>query len=273
MVMIDELGVATAGRGGDINQILLRANPTLTSARRAIAILTRQRTQLQAVVAATHTIMAQGAAHTASLQHFLDQAAALSTTGAEHRGALSQSVNRLPALLAATQPALAQLDALARGGTPLLTQLQATAPSLNRVAADLRPFAAAAKPGLARLATALRGAIPAIRQATPLLETVRAYARRSRGSTELAGRLFANLQRHGFVEGFYSVMYYIAAGLSRFDSTSHILPLLLLAPQNGACGNYATAPVAGCSAHYGSQSPYRPARARALSSLADYLVK
>ena len=42
MVLLDELGVGTAGRGEDLNQILLRANPTLTLARQAIGILNRQ---------------------------------------------------------------------------------------------------------------------------------------------------------------------------------------------------------------------------------------
>jgi hypothetical protein len=49
--------------------------------------------------------------------------------------------------------------------------------------------------------------------------------------------------------------------LSRFDSTSHLLPLFVIAPNNGACGRYATTPVVGCSAHYGAQTHYQPARA------------
>ncbi|HUE28750.1 MAG TPA: hypothetical protein VMP89_18390, partial [Solirubrobacteraceae bacterium] len=81
------------------------------------------------------------------------------------------------------------------------------------------------------------------------------------------------LQRHGFFENFYSVMYYIAASLSRFDSTSHLLSLLLVAPQNGTCGRYATTPTPGCSAHYGSQPAYTPEREQPLSGLADYLLK
>ena len=37
-----------------------------------------------------------------------------------------------------------------------------------------------------------------------------------------------------------------------------MLAILLLAPDNGVCGNYATTPVPACSAHYGSQSAYAP---------------
>jgi hypothetical protein len=79
----------------------------------------------------------------------------------------------------------------------------------------------------------------------------------------LTGRLFQNLQQHGFVENFLSVMYYIGAALSRYDQNSHMLAILLVSPDNGMCGNYATTPVPACSAHYGTQPPFAPAASRA----------
>lgn len=272
-VLIDELGIATAGRGQDINQILLRANPTLGMARRVISILNQQLGQLRTVLDATNTIAAEGASHTAAVQTFLDRAGALAELTAAHQGSLSEAIARLPALLGAAQPALQQLDSVAVNGTPLLQELQAAAPSLDQVSADLGPFAQVAKPGLASLSTALKKAIPAIRSSTPLIDAITHYAKRSEGSTILAAQLYQNLQQHGFAEYFLGVFYYVAASLARFDSTSHLLPILLVAPQNGECGNYATSPVPGCSAHYGSQPPYHPERPKALESLSDYLLK
>jgi phospholipid/cholesterol/gamma-HCH transport system substrate-binding protein len=272
-VILNELGIATAGRGEDINQILLRANPTLALARRAIAILLRQRSELQTIIDSGDVFLAQSAAHSDRLQRFLASAAGLSALVAGHRGALAQSVARLPGLLDATDPALVQLDAIARSGTPVLANLAASVPELQQVSADLVPFAAGARPALADLTVALRRTIPAIHRSVPLLDALLAYSRRSLANTELSGELYPNLQRHGFVEEFLSVAYYVAASLARFDSTSHILPLLVVAPDNGLCGNYATKPVSGCSAHYGSQPAYRPERAQALQSLTGYLTR
>ncbi len=45
-MIIDELGIGTAARGQDFNDILRRANPALALARQAISILDRQRAQL-----------------------------------------------------------------------------------------------------------------------------------------------------------------------------------------------------------------------------------
>ena len=84
--------------------------------------------------------------------------------------------------------------------------------------------------------------------------------RRCRGRS-CSRRLASNLQQHGFVENFLGVVYYVAAGLARFDTTSHMLSILLVGAKNGLCGAYATTPVAGCSAHFGSAPAYTPASA------------
>jgi phospholipid/cholesterol/gamma-HCH transport system substrate-binding protein len=274
-VIINELGIGTSGRGEDFNAILRRANPALALARRTISILTRQKSELATIVDATDSLTKDGAAHTQTIQNFLDRASALAAETADHASPLSQAINRLPGLLDAARPALQQLDTVAVDGTPLVRQIHAAVPSLNQVANDLGPFVAAAQPALMKLGAALRKAIPAIRDTTPLVKTLRSYADRSKANTTLFARLSENLQRHGFVENFLSITYYIAASLARFDSTSHLLSVLLIGPENGNCGAYATTPVAGCSAHYGNAPKFTPsvAAARKSTKLAHVTAK
>jgi phospholipid/cholesterol/gamma-HCH transport system substrate-binding protein len=257
-VLVNELGIGTAARGDDFNDILRRANPALALARQAISILARQRDQLATIVDSTSKIAADGAGNTANVQRFLSSASALTTLTAAHADPLSRSVNLLPGLLRAADPALAQLDTVARAGTPLVQQLHAAVPALTRVQNDIGPFAAAAKPALASLRKTLHQASGAIRDTTPLVSTVRRYTESSLPGTKLFAKLGSNLQQRGFVENFLSVTYYIAASLARFDGNSHMLSILLVGAKNGLCGAYATAPVNGCSAHYGSQPAYRP---------------
>jgi ABC-type transporter Mla subunit MlaD len=262
-VLVNELGIATAARGQDLNDLLRRANPSLALARQVIGILNSQRSQLATIADATNTIAAEGAGHTQDVQRFLDRAATLTSLTASHRGALAQAIKRLPAMLAAARPALARLDTVAVDGTPLLRQIHTAVPSLNRLSADLGPFVKAARPGLQQLAGAVSKAVPTLEDTAPLLRTLRGYADRSKSGTLLTARLFENLQQHGFVENFLSVTYYIAASLARFDTTSHMLAILLISPDNGVCGNYATTPVPACSAHYGRQAAFTPAAATA----------
>jgi ABC-type transporter Mla subunit MlaD len=261
-MLVNELGIGTAGEGQNFNAILYRANPSLKLAQQVIGILARQKAQLQTVVDATNTIAQQAASHTGDVQSFIDRASTLTTTIAEHRSSLAAAINRLPALLRQAQPALDQLDVVARDGTPLVQQLGATAPDLNRVSADLGPFVKQAKPGLAKLSTALKHAIPAIKHTLPLVKTVRSYLKRSLGKTELAGRLFTSLQQAGFSESFLGIVYYVTSDLSRFDSTSHLGDLGFFVPGDGNCNVYSTTPVAGCQANYS-----------AAQSLANFLLK
>ena len=251
-LLINELGIGIAGRGQDFNDILYRANPALKLARQVIGILASQKTQLAQLVDATNTIAAEGASHTAALQNFLQQAATLSATTAQHRSNLELAINRLPGLLAAAQPSLQQLDVVARQGTPLVQQLGIAAPYLNRASIDLGPFVAAAKPGLQKLSVALTKAIPAVKHTTPLVKALRRYTTASLAKTKLSGRLFTSLQQAGFGENFLGIVYYVAAAVARYDSNSHLLAFALENINNGACLPYATTPVSGCGANYGS---------------------
>jgi ABC-type transporter Mla subunit MlaD len=268
-VLVNELGISTAARGQDLNDLLRRANPSLALARQVIGVLNHQKSQLATIVDATNAIAANGAGHTTEVQSFLDRAANVTSLTAGHRTALAQAIQRLPALLQTAQPALNKLDTVAVDGTPLVRQIHAAVPSLNRLSDDLTPFVKAARPGLAKLSVAVSKAIPTLKATAPLTKTLRGYADRSKSGTLLTARLFENLQQHGFVENFLSVMYYIGASLSRYDSTSHMLSILLISPDNGLCGNYATTPVPACSAHYGKQAAFTPAKKAAASLVAS----
>jgi ABC-type transporter Mla subunit MlaD len=274
-LIVDELGIGTAGEGQNFNAILYRANPTLKLVENVIGILSRQNAQLASIIDATDTIAQQAASHTGDLQNFLTQAAELTSTTAGHSGSLEAAINRLPGLLSAAQPALEQLDVVAHDGTPLLQQIDTAVPYLNKVSTDLGPFVSAAKPGLHELSAALTKAIPAVKGAVPLVKAVRSYAQRSLPTTELAGRLFTSLQRAGFPESFLGIVYYAGSTLSRFDATSHVGDLGFFVPGSGGCNVYATTPVAGCNANYSSSSSSAGASPSpdALRSLIDFLTR
>jgi phospholipid/cholesterol/gamma-HCH transport system substrate-binding protein len=259
-LIIDELGIGTAGEGENFNAIIRRANPALAYARDAIRVLDSQQAQLKTILSATNVIAAQAAAHTGDLQRFLDQAAQASATTADHSGALAAAVQRLPGLLAAAEPALKQLNTVAIDGTPLVNEIHTAIPALNTLSQRLGPFVKIAKPALAKLAVTFTKAVPAVRETTPVFETIKHYLKLSLPSTIQIAKVFENLQQHGFTENFLANLYYLAALTARYDSVGHLAVAYLIDPQDGACGAYASKPVPGCSANYGNQSAYTPSR-------------
>jgi hypothetical protein len=96
----------------------------------------------------------------------------------------------------------------------------------------------------------LTKAIPAVKHTTPLTKALRSYTTKSLPKTKLSGRLFTSLQQAGFGENFLGIVYSVASSLARFDSVSHMLSFATV--NLGPCLNYATTPVAGCGANYGS---------------------
>lgn len=263
-VLVDELGVGLAGRGQDLNAILLRANPALGQARRVLAILRAQRRQLATAIDASDAAVARLAAHPGDVRAFIDRTAAVAERTAAHRGGLSESIGRLPPLLAQARPALRDLDAVAVNGTPLLDELRAAAPSLDRLSTDLGPFAARARPELARLERTLARGTRATRRSLPLVTAIARYVHASLPNARLAGQVFANLRDRGAIEFLLSFFYHGAESGARFDAVSHILPSRLSVDQ---CSQYASTPVAGCSANQPAD-----ATSAAMTRLAGFLL-
>lgn len=268
-VIINELGIATAGRGDDINAIIRRANPALLAARRTLELVGGQRRRLATMIDATDRLVARLAPRRGRAQRFLTAAARVTTAIADHRDALSQTVARLPGTLHETRGALRALDTVAAAGTPLLRSLRAAAPGLAQVSADIPAFARAAPAATRGLGGALRRGTTAAGRLAPVIAALRGYAVRSLPASRLSGRLYTDLRDKGFIENLLSLFYYVGSATSRFDSVSHILPAhVILTP---GCTLYATAPVAGCSANYGADDQARgaPPSRTAL----DYLLK
>jgi ABC-type transporter Mla subunit MlaD len=253
-VLVDELGIATAGNGEQINSILRRANPTLQAAQRLISVLDTQTSQISTAISATDQIAREGANHTGAVRAFINQASGLTQLTSDHRSSLEQAINKLPAFLSASTPALKQLDTVATTGTPLLQELRAAAPSLNQVSTDIGPFAKLATPALAHLSTAISTVDPEATDITPVLSTLTNFLQASKGSTANFSKLIVNLDEHGFSENFLSVLYYTATALGKKDNSSHMLSSLLFFPGKGECATYATTPDASCNARYDQPS-------------------
>ena len=248
-LVIATLGLGLSGRGEDLNAIIRRANPTLADARRVLRVLSRQRAQLQGVIDSSDRVVAQLSRRRGRVQDFIESAAHVTRRTAERRDALAEAVRRLPALLDAARPALQRLDQLTADGTPVLSDLRAAAPGVNRLIREVEPFAVAGVPALRELGSVATRARRTIRVVRPVLVELRELARAGIPTAELLDTLFVSLRDRGFVEGLLNFTYYGAAASSRYDAISHILPAHF---SSSNCGTFATTPVPGCSANYGA---------------------
>lgn len=262
-VLVSELGIATAGRGEDIGAIVRRANPALDKARKVIGVLEDQRSDLLAAIDASDAALARLVGHREGMRRLLRRSAAVLTRTGRHADDVALAVERLPPLLSAARPALERLDTVAESGTPLLAELHRSAPALLKLTHDAPALAAAARPTLAKVGPVLERGAGIVTRSLPLSRALRAYSHQSLPSAKLAGRLLPNLDERGFTDNLVRFFFYATLATARFDDVSHILPAHI---DTTECANYATKPVAGCSANYSDTSP-------GSARLLDYLLK
>jgi len=226
-LLLTTLGAGLAARGEDLNQVLVRANPTLALTRRALRIINEDRRRVGDIADAADSVFSELARRDDRVGAFIGRAARVTRRTAREHTALSESVRRLPPLLKAARPALVRVDELARDGAPILADLRRAAPDLNRLIGDAEPFATAARPVVRRLSTASRRGLRAARSAGPLVGDLRGFAHRAKPAGRLVDEFFVSLRDRGFVERLLDFTYNLAAASARFDNTSHILPGLL----------------------------------------------
>jgi phospholipid/cholesterol/gamma-HCH transport system substrate-binding protein len=260
-LLINELGIATAGRGEDINAILRRANPSLTQANRVLATIDAQRSQLSDAITQTNSVITELAHRRGSVRQFVEEAASLSELTAAHRGPLASSIAKLPPLLSQVTSAADSLHRLSGGAVPLLNALQSDAPALTQLTSTIPQFTSAALPAVHSLSALAAAGRPALIQTRPLATELNRVATVATPAAKLLDELLANLQQRGGIEYYMGFIYALATAPSAFDAISHSLVLNAIVTP---CYTDATAP--GCNRGWTSQASRQQAGATAASA-------
>jgi ABC-type transporter Mla subunit MlaD len=139
-LLINEFGTALVGNSENLNAAIRSGAPALQQLKQVLNILGRQNTTIAELNANSDAIFQQLTDRREDVVHFIDNAGRTAAISAERRDDLSTNFDRLDDFLAELQPTMVQLGKLARYQTPLLTDLHAIAPGLNRLAANLPAF-------------------------------------------------------------------------------------------------------------------------------------
>jgi ABC-type transporter Mla subunit MlaD len=249
-LLISELGIATAGRGADVNALLRRADPALTQSRRVLAILSAQRRSLAAAVGQTDRVVARLASRDGQVRRFVDDAARVAQTTGRHAASLGASVHRLPAMLAAVRPGLRSLAVAAANATPLLDELHASAGGLLRLTTVLPSFTRAGLPAVRTLAAATRSGIPAVAAATPVIAKLLATSAPLKTLATGLDQLLVSSRDTGALEGTLRTAYAFANNTSLYDGVSHILTFMASVSPTCIAGQQGGVSVPGCAHAY-----------------------
>jgi phospholipid/cholesterol/gamma-HCH transport system substrate-binding protein len=172
-LILSELGMGLAARGGDLQATVRRAVPALRETDRVLKILAANRQTLQQLTHDADRVLAGVARNRGDVARFVREAGDTTTASARRKSELAASVRKLPAFLRELRPTLADLGTAAKQQTPALADLRAAAPGLTTLLRRLGPFADSARPAVRGLGRASDTGVEAVTEARSTVKTLR----------------------------------------------------------------------------------------------------
>ena len=155
-LLINEFGTALDGNAENLNAAIRAGAPALQQLKQVLNILGNQNTTIAELNANADTIFQQLANRREDVAHFIDNAGRTAAISAERSNDLAQNFHLLDDFLFQLKPTMFQLGKLAEQQTPLLTDLHAAAPGLNKLGKNLPPFNNGTQQSLTSLGGAAR---------------------------------------------------------------------------------------------------------------------
>ncbi|UTI66728.1 MlaD family protein [Paraconexibacter antarcticus] len=252
-IVLNELGIATAGRGRELNAVLRRANPSLTQARALTAILDRQNRTIGDAVDQTDRVLGALAGDRRAVRTFVGRAADLSDTLAPASHGIAATVRGLPQALASTDATLGQVRRLTTHATPLLHDVRVAAPALGTTARVLGAFSRRGGPAVDALAQAASTGRRTLPPASRLVGALRRLARAAQPVAPQLRDLLVSLRNTGGIEGVLNLGYTLASMSSGYDAVSHMAGVYIgVAPGCIVANLLNTALPPGCDHRFGA---------------------
>lgn len=223
--LINELGIATAGRGENIAKILERSNPSLKQVRSLLTVIEQDQQSLGNATVSLASVTKRLASRKSDLRRFVANAGEFASTTADHSQQLGNGIASLPAMLAKTNSALSSVDNASQSGGALLANLRRSAPALTQVTAKVPTFAQAGINVLPQVGSALgvgeQALVAARKPAISLEQTAKTLV----PTLNSLQSLLVSTRDTGGIEGLIRMSIGLAGVTSMYDQLGHIMSL------------------------------------------------
>lgn len=249
-IILNELGVGLAGNGDELRRVVRRANPALQEFDKVLAILASQNRVLADLARDSDRALAATARESDSLSDFIRSAGQTASATAERGDALEANFERFPEFLRQLRPTARRLGEFAAAGTPVMTDLRAVAPSINKIFQQLGPFSKAALPTFRTLGDAADVSREALERSQPVIEDLDQLGRKTKPLASSLAKALTDLQGQHGIERLLDIILFTTGSGNGFDDLGHILRTFLVVP--GSCLSYEITvdPNNGCPATF-----------------------
>jgi len=244
-IILNEFGAGLAGRGSDLHEVLIRANPALQELDKVLSILASENHVLAKLAVDSDTALAPLAAVRGRVADFIVQSNTVAQATAAQRGALARNLALFPPFLERLGPNLERVGRFAEETTPTFTALEAAAPGIDQTFTHLPAFSRSSTSFYENLGSTAKQSGPALVATQPLLTRLKALGGAGKPFAANFAKLFASVRDSGGLERFLDFIFLGTGAANGYDSLGHFLRTETV---GNVCIKYAIKPVSGCSA-------------------------
>jgi ABC-type transporter Mla subunit MlaD len=244
-IIFNELGAGLAGRGSDLREVLIRANPALQELDKVLAILASENHVLAKLAVDSDEALAPLAKVRGRVADFIVQSNTVAQATAAQRGALARNLQLFPPFLERLGPNLERVGRFAEATTPTFTDLEQAAPAIDKTFKELPAFNNSSTAFFENLGTTAKQQGPALVATKPLLTTLRSLGAAGKPFAANFAKLFSSVRDSGGLERFLDFVFLGTGSANGYDALGHFLRTEGV---GNTCIKYAVKPAPGCSA-------------------------
>ena len=220
-IILNEFGTALAGNGQELNAALKVTDPALQQFNNVLAILARQNKQLASLAVNGDTVLAPLARERASIAGFINSSGYTAQASAEESAAMTQNLQKLPGFLTQLRPTMNDLASFSQEATPVFTDLNRAADSINTFTLGAPAFNTAAIPAFVSLGAASEVTGPALVESLPLVQKLGPLGANAKPTVTDLASLLTSLKSTGGIESLMTLIYNTAGSINGYDEYGH----------------------------------------------------
>ena len=220
-IILNEFGTALAGNGQELNAALKVTDPALKEFNDVLAILARQNKQLASLAVNGDTVLAPLARERAHIAGFINSSGYTAQATAEESASMTENLQKLPGFLTQLRPTMNDLASFSRQATPVFTDLNRAADSINTFTLGAPAFNTAAIPAFVSLGTTSDISGPSLVASLPLVQKLGPLAANAKPTVTNLAALLTSLKTTGGIESLMSLIYNTAGSINGYDEYGH----------------------------------------------------
>ncbi len=226
-IILNEFGTALAGNGRELNAALKVTDPALKEFGDVLGILARQNKQLAALAVNGDTVLEPLARERAHVAGFINSSGYTAEATAEESASMTKNLERFPGFLTQLRPTMNDLASFSNEATPVFTDLNRAADSINTFTLGAPAFNTAAIPAFVSLGATSEITGPALVTSLPLVEKLGPLGANAKPAATNLAALLASLKSTGGIESLMTLIYNTAGSINGYDEYGHYVRVRL----------------------------------------------